>query len=69
MKKWTAKVKVDGKVFNAKATADSALDAKYKIVSAALSANPGKDIFVSEIREAEITTVTDFFSNIFGFQK
>lgn len=65
MKKWTAKVRVGGSTFDAKATADSALGAKHKIVSAALSANPGKDIYVSEIKEAESVTVTDFFNSIF----
>ena len=65
MKKWTAKVRVGQKTFNAKTTADSALGAKHKIASAALSANPGKDIYVSEIKEAESVTVTDFFNSIF----
>ena len=65
MKKWTAKVTVGSRTFNAKATADSALSAKHKIASAALSANPGKDIYVSEIKEAESVTVTDFFNSIF----
>ncbi len=64
MKKWTAKVTVGSRTFNAKATADSALGAKHKIASAAVSANPGKDIFVSEIKEAESVTVTDFFNSI-----
>jgi len=65
MKKWTAKVRVGEKTFNAKATADSALGAKHKIASAALSAHPGNDIYVSEIKEAESVTVTDFFNSIF----
>ncbi len=65
MKKWTAKVRVGEKAFNAKATADSALGAKHKIASAVLSAYPNKDIFVSEIKEAESVTVTDFFNSIF----
>ena len=65
MKKWTAKVRVGQKTFNAKATADSALGAKHKIASAALSAYPNMDIFVSEIKEAESVTVTDFFNSIF----
>ena len=65
MKKWTAKVRVGGRTFNAKATADSALGAKHKIASAALSANPGTYIYVSEIKEAESVTVTDFFKGIF----
>jgi hypothetical protein len=38
MKKWTAKVRVGSRTFNAKATADSALGAKHKIASAAVSA-------------------------------
>lgn len=61
MKTWTAKVTVGSRTFIGKATADSALGAKHKIASAALSANPGKDIIVSEIREAESVTVTGFF--------
>ncbi len=65
MKKWTAKVTVGSRTFNAKATADSALGAKHKIASAALSANPGMDIYVSEIKGVEISTVTDFFNSIF----
>ena len=65
MKKWTAKVRVGGRTFNAKATADSALGAKHKIASAALSSHPGKDIIVSEIKEAESVAVTDFFNSIF----
>ena len=65
MKKWTAKVRVGSRTFNGKATADSSLGAKHKIASAALSANPGKDIFVSEIKEVESVTVTDFFNSIF----
>lgn len=65
MKKWTAKVRVGGRTSNAKATADSALGAKHEIESAALSANPGTHIFVSEIKEAESVTVTDFFNSIF----
>lgn len=65
MKTWTAKVTVGSRTFIGKATADSALGAKHKIASAALSANPGKDIIVSEIREAESVTVTDFFNSIF----
>jgi len=65
MKKWTAKIRVGQKTFNSKATADSALGAKHKIAGAALSANPGKDIIVSEIKEVESVTVTDFFNSIF----
>ena len=65
MKKWTAKVRVGSRTFIGKATADSALGAKHKIASAALSSNPGTDIYVSEIKEAESVTVTDFFNSIF----
>ena len=69
MPRYRATVTVDGKQYNAKATADNPASAYQKICASAASAFPGKTItvgYATKEDEPEVNAgIPDFFKGIF----